>query len=101
MSALEELVEICGPDKADEIKRWGARWIDDLAAVVNLDLVEEFIYGDRRPEVVKQYVSELAYALNRALIEHQGALTLGRRRLPDGRTELRLGACLVRSEPKP
>lgn len=101
MSALEELVAICGPDKADEIKRWGARWVDDLAAVVNLDPVEEFIHGDQRPEVMTRYMSELALALNRALIERQGALTPGMRRLPDGRTELRLGACLVRSEPKP
>lgn len=102
-AAMMELGAIVGPEKADELKAWWTRWIDEGVVLVAMSPLDELQARDEktRAEMFARRGEAHALTLGRMMMQRPGALAISTpARRPDGWVESRIGLCLVRAEPK-
>lgn len=101
-TALMELGAIVGPEKADALKAWCGRWIDEAATLVALSPLDELQLADEdaRMRVMTYRVDAHVCGLARSLVTREGVMAKEAKRLPGGGREFSLALCVMRAEPK-
>lgn len=102
-AALRELRALVGPEKAGDLERWCMRWIDGASVTAHVSALEELLEPQDKELCASLFARRAEFqvrALVQSLVKRVGVLAWAQSHLDDGGTEVRLGLCVVRAEPK-